>query len=89
MDNTHKSPASVALAGLFAGMLGALAVSAMVALGRTVMAGADEPRDPFVWFTDLVTRKFPYLVDSGHGLSVSPVQSVWSRCENTPRSRGQ
>ncbi len=46
MGDTHDSPAKVALAGLLAGMLGALAVSAMVALGRTVMAGADEPGDP-------------------------------------------
>ena len=43
MDKTHDSPALVALVGLFAGMLGALAVTVMVALGRTVMAGADEP----------------------------------------------
>jgi len=46
MDKTHDSPAKVALAGLLAGMIGALAVSAMVALGRTVMAGADEPGEP-------------------------------------------
>ncbi len=46
MDNTHDSPAKVAIAGLLAGMLGALAVSAMVALGRTVMAGADESGEP-------------------------------------------
>ena len=46
MDNTHNSPAKVALAGLLAGMLGALAVSAMVAVSRTGMAGADEAGDP-------------------------------------------
>lgn len=46
MDKTHDSPALVALAGVFAGMFGALAVTVMVSLGRTVMAGADEPREP-------------------------------------------
>ena len=46
MDKTHDSPVLVALAGLFAGMLGALAVTVMVAFGRTVMAGADEPAEP-------------------------------------------
>lgn len=45
MDRMHDSPASVALAGLFGGMIGALAVTVMVALGRTVMAGADEPKE--------------------------------------------
>ncbi len=46
MGNTHDSPAKVAIAGLLAGMLGAVAVSAMVALGRTVMGGSDKPGDP-------------------------------------------
>ncbi len=46
MDKTDDSPASVALAGLFAGMLGALAVTVMVALGRTVMADSHEPDGP-------------------------------------------
>ncbi len=46
MDNTHDTPAKVALAGLLAGMLGALAVTVMVALGRTVMADSDKPGDP-------------------------------------------
>jgi hypothetical protein len=46
MDNTHDPPAKVAIAGLLAGMLGALAVTMMVAIGRKVMAGADEPSDP-------------------------------------------
>ncbi len=46
MDNTYDSPAKVAITGLLAGMLGALALSAMVALGRTVMVGADESGEP-------------------------------------------
>ncbi len=46
MDNPHDTPAKVALAGLLAGMLGALAVSAMVAIGRVVMAGGHKPGDP-------------------------------------------
>lgn len=44
MVRMHESPAFVALAGLFGGMIGALAVTMMV--GRTVMAGTDEPAEP-------------------------------------------
>lgn len=46
MHKVNDTPAKVAVAGLFAGMLGALAVSAMVATGRTVMAGSDEGHEP-------------------------------------------
>ncbi len=46
MDNTHDSPARVAIAGLLAGMLGALAVSVMGAAGRKMMPRSGEPSSP-------------------------------------------
>ena len=46
MHNTHDTPGKVALAGLLAGMLGALALSAMVAIGRKAMSSANNPGPP-------------------------------------------
>ncbi len=57
MGNTHDSPAKVAIAGLLAGMLGAVAVSAIVALGRTVMGGSDKPGDPCSGYLFHPTRR--------------------------------
>ena len=46
MRDTSDTPLGVAIAGLWAGMAGALAVTAMVAAGRKIMAGSAQAAGP-------------------------------------------